>query len=188
MAHINLGNDQPGIIGLMLYRPETAAPLNQLAETLLRGPSPLEPFERELIAAYTSSLNSCNFCMNAHTAASTALSGDEALTRSVMTDMESSPISSKLKTLLRIAAKVREDGRLVQLEDADAARLEGASDEEIHDTVLIAAVFCMFNRYVDGLGTTPAPMEAYPGIGGALAKVGYANSMNPEAMAAMNGG
>jgi uncharacterized peroxidase-related enzyme len=158
VAHIELGlkeTDFPGITGLMRFRPETAVPLNALADALLSAPHPtLSRGERELIAAYTSSLNECDFCATSHSAfAAAQLDGGIDLVTAVRADADAAAISPKMKALLRIAAKVQQGGRKVTLELADAARAEGATDLEIHDTVLIAAAFCMFNRYVDGLGT-----------------------------------
>ncbi len=147
----------------MAFRPETAKPLCDLAEVLLRAPNSLTPAERELIAAYVSSRNECRFCQTSHAAiAACHLQGDEALVRSVMADVESAAISRKLKALLAIAGKVQQSGRQVQASDIERARAEGATDLEIHDTVLIAAAFCLYNRYVDGLATwTPDDPALY---------------------------
>jgi uncharacterized peroxidase-related enzyme len=157
MAHIDLGVDEtqfPGITGPMRFRPETAKPLNELAEVLLRAPNSLPAGERELIAAYVSGLNECTFCCSSHSAfAAAQLDDGMDLVDQVHTDPDSAPVSAKLRALLRIAAAVRDDGRKVTPAMVDAAHAEGATDVEIHDTVLIAAAFCMFNRYVDGLGT-----------------------------------
>ena len=165
VPHITLNSDEPGIRGLMRFRPETAGPLNELAEVLLRAPNSLTPGERELIAAYVSGLNECKFCCSCHSAyAAAQLPGGMALVREVRDDAASAPVSGKLKALLRIAAAVQEGGQKVSADDVAAARAEGATDVEIHDTVLIAAAFCMYNRYVDGLATIapddPAAYEA----------------------------
>jgi uncharacterized peroxidase-related enzyme len=157
IAYIDLPVDEreaPGIIGLMRFRPETARPLNELAEVLLRGPGTLSPGERELIAAYVSGLNECAFCCGSHSAfAAAQLDGGMTVVDLVRADPDAAPVTVKLRALLRIAAAVQDSGRKVTEDLVDAARAEGASDVEIHDTVLIAAAFCMFNRYVDGLGT-----------------------------------
>jgi uncharacterized peroxidase-related enzyme len=157
MAHIDLGLDEqanPGIRGLLQYRPETAKPLSELAEVLLRGPHSLPAGERELIAAYVSSLNQCTFCTQAHAAyAAVQLDGGLPLVDQVRADLDTADIPDKLRALLRIAGAVAQGGHRVTPELVQAARGAGASDIEIHDTVLIAAAFCMFNRYVDGLGT-----------------------------------
>jgi alkylhydroperoxidase/carboxymuconolactone decarboxylase family protein YurZ len=84
-----------------------------------------------------------------------------------------------MKALLAIAASVQRGGKHVTVAQVEVAKTAGAADVEIHDTVLIAAAFCMFNRYVDGLGTwAPANLEMYRERAGRLAEVGYAQS-NP---------
>jgi len=161
MAHIELENDLPGIRGLMAYRPETAGPLNALAEILLRDDNnTLSRGERELIGTYVSYLNDCFFCQNVHGAlAGHYLNCDIDQIDAIKADFAgSTDLSEKMKALLAIAASVQKGGKSVTPEQIDAARTEGATDQEIHDAVLIAASFCMFNRYVDGLGTT-APQD-----------------------------
>jgi uncharacterized peroxidase-related enzyme len=165
MPHITLNSDEPGIRGLFRFRPETARPMNELAEVLLRGPSSLTPGERELIAAYVSGRNECKYCTSSHSAyAAAQLPGGKELVAEVRADAASAPVSDKLKALLAIAGAVQESGQKVSADDVAAARAAGATDLEIHDTVLIAAAFCMFNRYVDGLATfapdDPASYEA----------------------------
>jgi uncharacterized peroxidase-related enzyme len=159
-ARIALGTDEPGIHGLFRFRPETAVPLNQLCDVLLRGDSPLTRGERELIATYVSSLNECRFCTRTHAALAAIPEGIE-LVDQVCGDVDGAPVSQKLQALLRIAGAVQEGGQNVTTELVHAARAEGATDIEIHDTVLIAAAFCMFNRYVDGLGTWAPDDPAY---------------------------
>jgi uncharacterized peroxidase-related enzyme len=178
MAHIDLGVDEaqyPGIIGPMQFRPETAKPLSELAEVLLRGPHPLTRGERELIAAYVSGLNECEFCCASHSAfAAAQLDPGMTLVDQVRTDLDSAPVSPKLRALLRIAGAVRDDGRKVTPDLVEAARGEGATDLEIHDAVLIAAAFCMYNRYVDGLGTlAPDDPQRYVQSARRIVDLGY---------------
>jgi uncharacterized peroxidase-related enzyme len=152
--HITLKSDEPGIRGLFRYRPEAALPLVQLSEVLLCGDSTLSRGDRELIAAYVSSLNRCRFCFHTHAAfAAVRVPGGPALIDQVRDDPETAPITPKLKALLAIAGAVQRGGQEVTDEHVSAARAAGATDQEIHDTVLIAAAFCMYNRYVDGLAT-----------------------------------
>lgn len=175
MPHIPLPADLPGIRGAMAFRPETARPLNDLVEVLLTGPNTLTRGERELIATYVSSRNCTRYCHSIHGAIAAAhLGGNEEVVRQVKADFMQADISPKLKALLRIAGKVQQDGKLVTAADVDAARREGATDLEIHDTVLIAAAFCMYNRYVDGLGTEQPDDEAmYRERGKRVARDGY---------------
>jgi uncharacterized peroxidase-related enzyme len=154
MAHIQLPEGIPGILGPMAFSPQTAKPLNELAEVLLRGPNSLSASDRELIATYVSSQNDCYFCQHAHGAvAAYRLGGNEKLVEDVKSKFQSAPISDKLKALLAIAGSVQVGGKQVTSEQIERARSLGATDKEIHDTVLIAAAFCMYNRYVDGLAT-----------------------------------
>ncbi|TVT45966.1 carboxymuconolactone decarboxylase [Amycolatopsis rhizosphaerae] len=154
MPHITVNPALPGIVGLFDYRPETARPLSELAEILLRGPSTLTRGERELIAAVVSRGNDCVFCASAHEAfAAAQIEGGMSTVEQATRDYEKAPISGKLKALLKIALLTRDDGRKVDAVSVAAAKAAGASETEIHDTVLIAAAFCMFNRYVDGLAT-----------------------------------
>jgi len=164
MAYINLKNELPGIRGPMAFRPETAKPLNELAEILLRDDdNTLTRGDRELIGAYVSALNNCFFCQQVHGAlAQYYMQCDMQLIDDIMENTSSATISDKMKALLQIAASVQKGGRYVTAAQIDHAVEMGATDREIHDTVLIAAAFCMFNRYVDGLGTwAPGAREFY---------------------------
>jgi uncharacterized peroxidase-related enzyme len=162
VPHIPLNPDEAGIVSLFAYSPTTARPLSELAEVLLRGPSSLTRGERELIAAYVSSLNECDFCASSHAAfAAAQLPEGMALVEQVRADVPAAPVSDKMKALLAIAAAVREGGLKVTTEHVQTARAAGATDVEIHDCVLIAAAFCMYNRYVDGLATVAPDDPAF---------------------------
>lgn len=165
--------DVPGIRALLAFRPETAEPLGALANALLHAPNSLTQGERELIAAYVSSLNNCTFCRRSHAAIAACHLGD-AFVDDAVANPEHEELSLKMRALLALAAKVQQDGRAVTQEDVTRARREGATDVEIHDTVLIAAAFCMFNRYVDGLGAvTPTEPAAYKDRAALTARHGY---------------
>lgn len=175
MPHISLPEGLPGIRGAMAFRPETARPLNELVDILLRGPSTLLRGERELIATYVSSLNDCYYCQTIHGAVAAAhLNDDDLLVQRVKADFQHADISEKLKALLVVAAKVQKGGKHVTPQDVEDARKCGATDIEIHDAVLISAVFCMCNRYVDGLATTqPRDESVYRERGKIIARDGY---------------
>jgi len=157
MAHIQLPEGLPGIRGPLVFSPATTGPLCELVEVLLRAPNTLTSAEREMIATYVSSQNDCYYCQTCHgSTAAQHLGGspaDHELIGQMKLDCEAAPLSDKMRALLAIAGKVQKGGKRVKAEDVERARSHGASDEEIHDTVLIAAAFCMFNRYVDGLDT-----------------------------------
>ncbi len=178
MPHITLPEGLPGITGLLEYRQDTAQPIREMTQVLLRGPSTLSEGERELIATYVSSRNRCTFCTTAHKAAANLLLGDQETAKAVREDVATAPVSDKMKALLTIAGKVQEDGRTVTEADVAEARRHGATDLEIHDTVLIAALFCLYNRYVDGLATfTPEEPRYYETLAERIVHRGY---MRPE--------
>ena len=175
MPHISLPEGFPGIRSLAAYRPDTGAALYALAEALLRGDSSFTQADAELIATFTSSLNECTFCTCSHAAAARYLfNTDKAVVDAVIADYHTASITEKMKALLTIAKCVQQDARTVSSDIVANARLLGASDREIHDTVLIAATFCMFNRYVDGLATvTPTDPSVYEPMGERMGTLGY---------------
>jgi uncharacterized peroxidase-related enzyme len=170
----------PGIRGPLAFSPDTTKPLCDLVQVLLTGPHTLTAAEREMIATYVSSQNDCHYCQSCHgSTAAQHLGGSPAdydLIHRIKQNYETSPLPEKMKALLAIAGKVQKGGKHVTAEDVERARQHGASDKEIHDTVLIAAAFCMFNRYVDGLATwQPHDPEVYREIGKQTAQLGYAS-------------
>lgn len=175
MAHITLPTNIPGIGGPMAYRPDAAEHLRGLAEVILRQPASLEPGDRETIAAWTSHLNGCMFCMKSHAAAARAWLGAErsvALDRLLTAD-DMSGFAPKMRALLEIARSLQACVLGVSQAQIDSARAAGASDMDIHDTVLITAAFCMYNRYVEGLGTHEAAAHEYEPMGRRLRDLGY---------------
>jgi len=174
MPYIPLEEHLPGITGLLEYRKDTAAPIRELTQILLRGPSTLTEGERELIATIVSHRNACVFCTTAHTAAANVFFGENETAEMVKADIQTSPVSPKMKALLTIAAQVQKGGKFVTNEAILEAKENGATDIEIHDTVLIAALFCLYNRYVDGLSTVaPADPAYYKALGERLKNNGY---------------
>ena len=182
MAHIKVPDNLPGILGPMAISPESTKALRELAEVLLRGPNTLTSGEREIIATYVSSQNDCCFCQLSHGAAAAEhLGGNYELIDRIKQNFGTAEISEKLRALLAIAGKVQKGGKHVTGEDVEWARQQGATDKEIHDTVLIAAAFCMYNRYVDGLGTwQPTDPKVYREMGRSMADVGYSKPNREE--------
>ncbi len=174
MPYIPLEAHLPGITGLLEYDKIAAKPIRELTQILLRGPSSLTEGERELIATVVSNGNQCSFCTAAHTAAANILLGENETSKNVKENIVTAPVSNKMKGLLTIASMVRESGKAVTKEAIEKAKAEGATDIEIHDTVLIAALFCLYNRYVDGLATvTPANPDFYKNLAIRLKDHGY---------------
>ncbi len=179
MPYIPLSEKLPGITGLLDYRKDTALPIRQLTQILLRGESTLTEGERELIATVVSQGNECTFCTAAHTAAAEALLNDDTITAKVKADIDTAPVSDKMKALLKIAKAAGKNGKLVTEAMVADARTAGATNLELHDTVLIAALFSLYNRYVDGLASvTPAEPAFYNRLGNILKDKGYLPSEN----------
>ncbi len=174
MPYIPVEEHLPGITGLLEYRKDSAAPIRELTQFLLRGPNSLSEGERGLIATVVSNGNQCTFCVTAHTAAADLLLGESETTKQVKKDINTAQVSDKMKALLTIASMTRQGGKMVTPEAIQKATDAGASDVEIHDTVLIAALFCLYNRYVDGLATSlPADNNYYNSLAERLATTGY---------------
>jgi len=137
MPHIKVPDGLPGIVGLLAFKPSTGARLAALMHEVLRGDGPLSPSDRELIAAYVSTLDTC-----------------QPYDCAAAQGPEEELLDPRLRALLRLAAVVVSGGSGVSDDLVAAVRAAGAGDEEIHDTVLLAATFCMVNRYVDGLAAS----------------------------------
>lgn len=171
MPYIKVEEHLPGITGLLEYRKDSAEPIRNLTQFLLRGPNTLTSGERELIATLVSHRNECRFCSTAHTAAADLLLGDCDITQKIKQDIAIAPVSEKMKALLTIAGQVQQSGKNVSTASIEVAKKAGATDVEIHDTVLIAALFCLYNRYVDGLSTiAPTDPTFYEGLAQRIAK------------------
>lgn len=174
MAHIKLEEHLPGVTGLLEFRKDAAEPLRELTQLLLRGANTLTEAERELIATVVSNKNQCVYCTTSHAAAADAYYGDDQITQKVKDNIQTAPISDKMKALLAIAGQVQESGKKVTTQSIEKARKLGATDLEIHDTVMIAALFCFYNRYVDGLGTfAPTDPDYYAEMAQRLKEKGY---------------
>ena len=174
MPYIPLEEHLPGITGLLEYRKDSAAPIRELTQFLLRGPSTLTEGERELIATIVSYNNQCTFCTTAHTAAADRLLGECDTTAKMKENIETAPLSEKMKALLTIARQVQQGGKNVTAQSVERAKNAGAIDIEIHDTVLIAALFCLYNRYVDGMATRlPDSADYYNTLADRLTTIGY---------------
>ena len=174
MPYIPLEENLPGITGLLNYRLDTALPIRNLTQILLRGESTLTEAERELIAAVVSFGNDCKFCTAAHSATADLLLGEKNTSQKVKNDLPHAPVSEKMKALL-----VQVSGKNVTSQMVENARLAGATDLELHDTVLIAALFSLYNRYVDGLASvTPVDSAFYERLASILVNNGYLPSPN----------
>lgn len=159
---------------LFAFRPELTLHLARLTHEALRGPSPLSPGLRELIAAYTSYLNHCEFCANSHVAIAAEFLGEEAYVWGIVRDLENSSLPEKEKALLRFAAKVTSDLPSIAAEDSDRLRQAGWTDEAIYDAVTVCALFNFYNRWITATGVHAVSPEGHRSRAKVVAAHGYA--------------
>lgn len=158
---------------LFAFRPEVTSPLASFTEGVMRGPAPVSGGLRELIAAYTSWTNACEFCWRAHAAVAAEMLGSEQLVRQVLEDVETSPLPEKEKALMRFARKITKDLPAMSEADVDALHAKGWDDEAIYFTILVVALFNFYNRWVTTSGVHPASDEVQRAHGRRLALSGY---------------
>jgi uncharacterized peroxidase-related enzyme len=153
---------------------DTAGPLIDYHQALMRGESPLSEAQRELIAAYVSGLNACDYCHGIHQTTAQTFGVDENLITNLLADLESANIDEPMRTLLRYVGKVTTDPAKVTPTDAERVLEAGWDEQALHDAVSVCALFNFMNRFVDGLGITADPDYADLS-GNRLAQGGYAD-------------
>ncbi|RSL18175.1 putative peroxidase-related enzyme [Edaphobacter aggregans] len=168
------GGDYWQIWHLLAFDPEAAHHLVALSHTLMHKPGPLSAGLRELIAAYTSSLNNCEFCMKAHVAVASQLLGDESLVWSVIDDLETSALAEKEKALLRFVQKVTLSPSSITAVDTQLLNQAGWDDASIFYTISACALFNFYNRWISASGVHPVSDEAFKRLGSRMAVAGYA--------------
>ncbi len=149
---------QSNLLDLFKRFPETSKPLLEFHEILLRGPSPFTAAERELLAAYVSSLNKCHYCADVHTATAERLGVPQGAVARLVKDWDGAPIEEKMRPILRYARKLTQQPAAITRADADAILVAGWSETALYQTVAVTALFNFMNRLVEGLG-----MELNPG-------------------------
>lgn len=161
------------IWNLFAFRPEVTRHLASFTEGVMRAPSPVSAGLRELIAAYTSWTNRCEFCWRSHAAMAAELLGSEEVVESVLRDLESSPLPEREKALLRFAGKITL--QLPEMREADIAALrkQGWDDEAIYFTISVVALFNFYNRWVTTSGVHPVSEETHRLHGKRVAHSGY---------------
>lgn len=167
------GKEHWQIWNLFAFRPEVTLHLASFTEGVMRSPAPISGALRELIAAYTSWTNKCEFCWRSHAAVAAEMLGNEILVLQVLEDLESSPLPEREKALMRFAGKMTRE--LSQMEEADIARLRefGWTDEAIYFTILVVSLFNFYNRWVTTSGVHPVSPQIHHVHGQRLAVSGY---------------
>jgi uncharacterized peroxidase-related enzyme len=168
------GADYWQIWHLLAFDPEAAHHLAALSHALMHKERPISAGLRELIAAYTSSLNQCEFCMKAHAAVASKLLGDEALVWGVIRDLDASDLESKDKALLRFVRKVTLAPASITAADTQQLNVAGWDDASIFYAISACALFNFYNRWISASGVNPVSDEAFKNLASRMAAVGYA--------------
>jgi uncharacterized peroxidase-related enzyme len=158
---------------LLAFQPDAARNLVGFSQVVMHDPAPLSPGLRELIAANTSSLNQCEFCMKAHAAVAAHIYEDDALVLSVLRDLETSPLDEKEKSLLRFVRKVTFASAAITPADTEHLRTIGWEDAAIFYAITACALFNFYNRWVSASGVRPVSDEAFRKLAAPMAKRGY---------------
>jgi len=158
---------------LFAFRPEMTQHLARFSHAVMHEPAPIEPKLRELIAAYTSRLNDCEFCMKSHRAIASELYGDEVFVRGVLNDLESSGLAEKEKALLRFVAKVTLALPAITATDSQYLRDLGWTDDVIFYTITVCGLFNFYNRWITASGVPAVSDEGHRSRANHIAHHGY---------------
>ena len=142
----------PGLPQVMKRAPDVAEPFYLLCEAIMRGPSSFSPGERELIAAYVSALNDCDYCRSSHTAVAEAFGIEPGLVDGLMDDFDGTDVPDKLRAALAYVRTLTETPKRLGQADADAFYAAGNDEEALYDVVMVAALFTMANHIIHGFG------------------------------------
>lgn len=178
------GREHWQIWNLFAFRPEVTSSLATFTEGVMRSSSPLSGGLRELIAAYTSWTNQCEFCWRSHAAAAAEMLGSEELVRSVLDDVETSPLTEAEKVLMLFARKITLDLPAVQEADIQKLRDLGWNDEAIYYTIMVVALFNFYNRWVTTSGVHAVSDDVHRLHSKRLALSGYEPKKRLAAIAA----
>jgi uncharacterized peroxidase-related enzyme len=170
----------PQIMHLLAFKPEQTQYLSLFTQGVMRGPSPLPSWQRELIAAFTSKLNQCLFWIGSHAAVAAELNGDRDLIQSILNDLDSAPISAKDRVLYAFIRKMVHDSTTIGQADVEVARKAGWSDEALYDAITVCSLFQFYNNWIDATGVSDMPALGYQMSGQRLATEGYAREPAPK--------
>ncbi len=165
----------PHVLGK--FNTGTGRPLIEYHEALLRGDSPFTVTERELMAAFVSGVNSCQYCYGAHTAVAKLFGIEEELLTGLLDDLDAADVDDKMKPVLRYIRKLTIAPTTMTQGDADAVFAAGWDDRALYDAVQVCALYNFMNRFVEGLGLIPVP-EDFAMEGKMIHDGGYASMLD----------
>jgi uncharacterized peroxidase-related enzyme len=147
--------------------------LIELHEALMRGDSPLTAAQHELIAAYVSGLNECQYCYGVHAQTAQAFGVPEDNLRRMLFDLNDVQLEARMRPLLEYVRRLTVSPHQVVQADADAVFAAGWSERALHDAILTTCLFNFMNRLLEGHGCK-GNQEVFKDRGLGLAKGGYA--------------
>lgn len=168
----SLGPDA-AVRNAMTLNPEASRLLIAFHTAVLRGPSPLSEGERELIAAFVSGLNACNYCHGVHAATARAFGVDETLLTELVNDPDCAAADERMRPIFRFLRKLTLTPSKMVRADAEAVFAAGWDERALHDAITTAALFNFMNRYVEGHGLVLDDSDL-AARGEGLARDGYA--------------
>ncbi len=174
------GTEYWGIWNILAFHPAASHHLCELSHELMHKEAPISAALRELIAAYTSSLNECDFCKNAHAAVAAQLYGDKEFVRKVLQDPESSALDSKEKALLRFVRRLTLEPGTITEQDTAVLKQSGWDEPSIYYAINACALFNYYNRFVLGNGVKLVSDEACDLLGARMAQTGYSRQQSPR--------
>lgn len=173
------GTEYWGIWNILAFHPSASYHLCELSHELMHKKAPITAALRELIAAYTSSLNHCDFCRNAHAAVAAHLYGDKELVWRVLQDPERSALGEKEKALLRFVRRLTLEPGAITQQDTDTLKQAGWDEPSIYYAINACALFNYYNRFVLSNGVKLVSDEACDRLGARMAKAGYSREQPP---------
>jgi uncharacterized peroxidase-related enzyme len=180
-AALKAGTEYWGIWNILAFRTDAAHHLCELSHQVMFDEAPISHAFRELIAAYTSSLNRCDFCRNAHAAVASHLYGSKEFVREVLSDPEKSGLAEREKALLRFVRKLTLDSGSVTEGNIEALKCEGWDEVAIYYAIYACALFNFYNRFVSGNGVKLVSDAAFRRLSERMARDGYTRQRTANA-------
>jgi uncharacterized peroxidase-related enzyme len=166
-----------GVRHILALNPAAGQALVMFHTAALRNDGPLTPKDKELIAAYVSGLNACQYCFGVHSQTAQAFGVTEDVLTQLLADVDTAPVDEKLKPLLRYARKLTQEPSRMTTADAQAVFDAGWNEAALHDAVLTICLFNFMNRLLEGHGVK-GDAALYEMRGKALKEQGYDPLLN----------
>jgi uncharacterized peroxidase-related enzyme len=163
-------NNPKSIVDVFLEKPKKYMVALTLAQEVLREPSALSPQDRELIAAFTSKLNKCEYCFGSHKAFTESIDAEQSDITCVL--VEDNYSGHRLESILNYVKKLTLSPASVEQSDLEAVLSAGFSEDELKDAIAVCAAFNFYNRIVEGHGIAENA-DTWPQAAQMINELGY---------------